>query len=243
MGLFPCTWNLPVRFTQTLDKKNKVVKYARGRLVGWELQDVDTERVAGSTDAELVLTRMPRKLFVRLTTTSIAKSDKQDAAYVCAVVPKKVVWYRDAACNAPVVRLGFPVVPDFAGTIHSYTGENLPTGIVDCLSVEDTPRPEDQWKAYIGLSRLTSADGLLLAQPFAPYALPPGSLAGPDAPTVVPTRRAQRRPAREGIGESNIEKEAQHGFQGRALAMWSLWERAAGDGVRVKHASSQATHT
>ena len=60
---------------------------------------------------------------------------------------------------------GFPVVPDFAGTIHSYTGENLPTGIVDCLSVEDTPRPEDQWKAYIGVSRLTSADGLLLAPP------------------------------------------------------------------------------
>ena len=170
MGMLPCTWNLPLRFTQTLDKKNKVVKYARGRLVGWELQDVDTERVAGSTDAELVLTRMPRRLFVRLITNSLAASDKQEAAYACALAPKKVVWYRDAACNAPVVRLGFPVVPDFAGTIHSYTGETLPAGIVDCLGVEDTPRPEDQLKSNIGIARMTSADGVLLAQPFAPNA-------------------------------------------------------------------------
>ena len=138
MGLFPATWNLPLRFMHTLDKKNKVVKHARGRLVGWELHDVDKERVAGSTDAELVLTNMPKKLFVQLTTNSLASNDKKESAYVCAVSPKKVTWYRDAACNAPVFRLGFPVVPDFAGTIHSYTGETLPAGIVDCLSVEDT---------------------------------------------------------------------------------------------------------
>ena len=55
----------------------------------------------------------------------------------------------------------------------------MPTGIVDCLSVEDTPRPEDQWKAYIGISRLTSADGLLLAQPFAPMLFRQGLLPGP----------------------------------------------------------------
>ena len=123
MGLLPCTWNLPLRFTHTLDKKHRVVKYARGRLVGWELHDVDKERVAGSTDAELVLTSMPRKLFVQLTRNTLAAGEKEEAADVFALVPKKVSWYRDAACNAPVVRLGFPVVPDFAGTIHRYTGE------------------------------------------------------------------------------------------------------------------------
>ena len=31
------------------------------------------------------------------------------------------------------------------------------------MAVEDTPRAEDHWKGYIGLSRLTSADGLLVA--------------------------------------------------------------------------------
>ena len=96
-----------------------------------------------------------------------------------ALAPQKVTWYRDAACNAPVVRLGFPLVPDFAGTIHSYTGDNLPTGIVDCLGADDTPRAEGQWKAYIGISRLTSANGLLLAQPFAPMLFRQGPLAGP----------------------------------------------------------------
>ena len=115
-----------------------------------------------------MLQRTPRKLFVQMTASSLEANEKQGAAHICALTPMKVTWYRDGACNAPVSRLGFPVVPDFAGTIHSYTGENLPAGIVDCLSVEDTPRPEDQWKGYIGISRLTSADGLLLAQPFAP---------------------------------------------------------------------------
>ena len=75
--------------------------------------------------------------------------------------------------------MGFPVVPDFAGTIHSYTGETLPTGIVDCLSVEDTPRPEDQLKSNIGIARMTAADGLLLAQPFAPMLFRQGPQQGP----------------------------------------------------------------
>ena len=52
-------------------------------------------------------------------------------------------------------------------------------GILDCLSVEDTPRAEDHWKAYIGLTRLTSADGLLIAQPFAPMFFRQGPLLGP----------------------------------------------------------------
>ena len=95
------------------------------------------------------------------------------------------------------LRLGFPV-PDFAGTIHSYTGENLPTGIVDCLSVEDTPRPEDQWKAYIGISRSTSADGLLLAQPFAPMLFRQGLLPGPTL---------QLRFQRGELNEDQLEKE------------------------------------
>ena len=64
MGLLPCTWNLPVRFTHTLDKKRKIFKFARGRLVGWELHQVDQERVAGSADTEILLSRQPRRLFV-----------------------------------------------------------------------------------------------------------------------------------------------------------------------------------
>ena len=64
LGLLPCTWNLPVRFTHTLDKKRKISKFARARLVGWELHKVDQERVAGSTDTEIVLSRQPRRLFI-----------------------------------------------------------------------------------------------------------------------------------------------------------------------------------
>ena len=48
MGLCPLTVNLPMRLTRTLDKERHAYKFARCRLVGWDLQDLDRERVAGS---------------------------------------------------------------------------------------------------------------------------------------------------------------------------------------------------
>ena len=86
MGLLPCTWNLPVRFTHTLDKAKGVVKYARARLVGWELQDVDKERVAGSAGPELLFSRAQRRLFLEIN----EKTGKETQIY--ALAPKKVTW-------------------------------------------------------------------------------------------------------------------------------------------------------
>ena len=177
LGLFPCTANLPVRFTHTLDKKRRIFKFARGRLVGWELHKVDQERVEGTQDHEILLSRQPKRLFV--TRDCSSNSLTPSSSDIFAVAPRKVTWYRGPDCTAPVSRIGFPVVPDFAGTIHSYTGESLKTGNVDCLGVDDTPRAEEQWKSYIGISRLTTADGLLIAQPFAPMLFRQGPLLGP----------------------------------------------------------------
>jgi len=47
MGLCPLTVDLPLRLTRTLDKERHAYKFSRCTLVGWKLQDLDKERVAG----------------------------------------------------------------------------------------------------------------------------------------------------------------------------------------------------
>ena len=64
-GVFPCVFNLPVRFTHSVDPERKIFKFTVGRLLGWELQDVDHARVQACTDAEMVLKRLPKLLFVK----------------------------------------------------------------------------------------------------------------------------------------------------------------------------------
>ena len=121
----------------------------------------------GSTENELILHRLPKRLFVTLRNT--AGGDCADADQKTFVVnPIRAQWSRDADGHAKVIRTGFPLVTDFSGTVHSFTGAQLPAAIVDCLSFEARPRKEDMWRSYIGVPRVTSANGLLLAQPFAP---------------------------------------------------------------------------
>ena len=45
MGLLPCVRGLPVRFTETVDREKRIFKNIRGVLGGWELSDLDAERV------------------------------------------------------------------------------------------------------------------------------------------------------------------------------------------------------
>ena len=66
MGTFPCVRNLPVRFTDTIDRNLKIFKHSRGVLVGWDLHEVDAERLRGFDGAEAVLTYKPKSLIVKI---------------------------------------------------------------------------------------------------------------------------------------------------------------------------------
>ena len=43
------------------------------------------------------------------------------------------VWSLDKAGNVQVLRLGFPIVPDFGGTAHAYCGTTLDACLGDLL--------------------------------------------------------------------------------------------------------------
>ena len=56
-------------------------------------------------------------------------------------------------------RYGFPIVSDFAVTVHAVTGGTLRD------DVDSTPSHEDALKAYIVISRVERAEHILASQP------------------------------------------------------------------------------
>ena len=68
-GLLPLVLDLPVRFTDAPGagaREMGVFKNARGWLRGWQLPDDEIERRAQIPDAEVVLCKRPKRLFVEV---------------------------------------------------------------------------------------------------------------------------------------------------------------------------------
>jgi len=82
--------------------------------------------------------------------------------------PTTLYWNLDKENSVSIARLGFPLVPNFSSTIHCATGQTLKSIIPDLGDVKDVPTPTVAMKGYIGLSRTTDAEGVLIARPFSP---------------------------------------------------------------------------
>ena len=78
-----------------------------------------------------------------------------------------------------VRRFGFPIVPDFAGTAHSYTGATLDAANGDAGEFLETPTRDHALRAYITISRVETADNLNIVQPYAPMLFRQGPQTGP----------------------------------------------------------------
>ena len=63
--------------------------------------------------------------------------------------------------------------------MHSVTGQEFDFEILDLKPYWDNVNLESMLMAYIGLSRVKSADGLLLVEPFSPLLFKQGDLPGP----------------------------------------------------------------
>ena len=89
-------------------------------------------------------------------------------------------WSLDGAGNVPIMRYGFCIVPDFAGTAHFYCGSSLDAAIGDLLEWDRTPTKDDALKSYIIRSRVKQSDHLLITQPYSPQLFRQGKQPGPD---------------------------------------------------------------
>ena len=93
--------------------------------------------------------------------------------------PRVVVWSRDKDGKAKVRRIGFPLVPDFGGTVHGFCGTSLDACLSDLLEWTRRPTQCDAQRAYINESRVRIADGLLIVQPYSPQLFRQGHQPGP----------------------------------------------------------------
>ena len=164
MGLFPAVVDLPVRFTETTDKDKQIFKNTRGKLKGWHLEQIDDERLRGQSGFEAVLTLMPKYLLAEVPGAewTIHRTLRQG---VYPLKPARRVWTRDMAGLMKVQRFGFALVPDFAGTAHSYTGATLDAANGDAGEFDETPTGDKALRSYSAVSRVEEADNMSSVQP------------------------------------------------------------------------------
>ena len=191
MGLMPLVYGLPERFTRTVDPLRKIHKFTRGVLIGWELHDYDAEAIRGNAAPEIILQRCPKRLFIRVNGTNMPQHYNLEPQ-VFALCPRRVTWSVDPDGTNQLLRTGFPVVPDFGATIHSVCGQQFSEEILDLKPFSEKVNLEAMIMAYIGMSRVKRADGLLLVEPFSPCLFQQNAMPGPSV--LMRYLRGQEKP-------------------------------------------------
>ena len=67
MGLLPLVKDMPIRFTDTVDRDKKAFKHSGGVLRSVVLEDAEADKVAQLTDNEIVLQAMLLCLVIEIT--------------------------------------------------------------------------------------------------------------------------------------------------------------------------------
>ena len=87
-------------------------------------------------------------------------------------------WILNRSTGAQVLREGFQIVPDYAGTAHMVQGMNLDAAIADCDDVHSHPSLQDMMSGIVIISRVKYAHFLKLMRMFSPklfgFGPPPG---------------------------------------------------------------------
>ena len=93
--------------------------------------------------------------------------------------PKHLAWTVNRKTEAKVKRKGFTLITDYASTAHMVQGMTLAALLADCGDAFDNIALKDMLAAYVTLSRVRVADGLLLLRAFSKYLFRQGPPPGP----------------------------------------------------------------
>ena len=161
---------MPVRVTHGngyLYKEHGVHNGSTGKLRGWELEDLDLQALQQSSEPQVVLRALPKKLIVKF--DKPLKKQYHGLDENCfPLSPVTVYWTLDADEHIDISRRGFPIVPNFSTTIDGATGKTLDTAIADLGDFQVLPSFNRAMKGYIALSRVKKAEDIFLAQSFSP---------------------------------------------------------------------------
>ena len=94
-------------------KEHGVYTQARCRVRGWELHDVDLQRLQDNKEQEIILQHMPKRIYVEMELKDFPKYDDIPAHWV-PIPPTNVEWSLDHAESITIKRRGFALFPDFS---------------------------------------------------------------------------------------------------------------------------------
>ena len=121
MSLLPFAEGMPLRVTDNSGvdfKKYRISKGVQCRARALTLHETDIARMQAGATAELVLSHLPKVLFVEVVGQTIPTYPGLPEQWF----PLKLglqSWFLDKEKNVEIVRRGFPVVPNSSSTVHA----------------------------------------------------------------------------------------------------------------------------
>ena len=94
-------------------------------------------------------------------------------------MPVEREWKLNKHGKSKVKRRGYTLLPDCGCTSHLVQGETLEAELADCGDIDHLPPLKDMLSAYVVLSRVKKAIGLLLLRAFSLYLFKHGPPPGP----------------------------------------------------------------
>ena len=131
------------------------------------MHESDLQRLEGNNDTECVLQHLPKRIFVEMEIKDFPQYEDLPPHWV-PIPPTNTEWSLDHQGSIKIKRRGYAFSPDLSSTIHSATGRTLVSCVPDLNPIEAAPNAQSAMEGYIALSRVEDAEGLIIAQPFAP---------------------------------------------------------------------------
>ena len=174
----PLAINLPVRLTDSVDRRRGLFRGRRGRIVGWAPHPEEAPIIV---DGERLLTKMTRVIYVYFPNAKwTIHKDLGEGVYPLTPVSRS--WKLNRTSQTKVRRTGFFLIPDFASTAHMIQGQSLAAAFADLVNNHffELPTEEVQVSGYVMLSRAKILAQLWLRRPFAKEIFTGGPPMGPN---------------------------------------------------------------
>ena len=168
---------MQARVTEHLvnNKNITILKQSACTVIGWVLNPGEPASGAGG---ERMLSYMPHCIYLKFAGATWTV-DQRLGPGVWPLTPVYRTWVHNKEQGVKIKRHGFPLLPDYASTAFMIQGATLPAAIADCGDVADAGGLPELMTTYVILSRLKSANGLLLLRAFCANLFQMGALPGP----------------------------------------------------------------
>ena len=169
---------LPIRLTDTIDRKRKLFRGRRGFIIGWSPHE-NEERT--DVDGEWLLSVMPPVIYCYFPGATW-EIDKELGVGVYPLSPVSRSWEVNKKTKTKVRRTGYLLVPDFASTAHMIQGQSLEACFADLVhnDIMENETAELHISGYVMLSRAKFLKQIWILQAFAQRLFTQGPPSNPD---------------------------------------------------------------